>query len=123
MLVIDGEVFNVAIVDLGRNAEFLNKSAERLGDGDLEKELLGVFVNYDLEIGMTRDAVEYARLWDKLTEPVEYHEITVPTDIGDLTYTAYLSGVSDRVVRVTNGKTYWKGLKVRFISKKPTRKP
>jgi hypothetical protein len=46
-LTIDGEVYNVAVLTgLDRNADFLDKYAERTDDGDLKRELIGVYFNY-----------------------------------------------------------------------------
>lgn len=67
------------------------------------------------------DRTEYARLWDKLTEPVEFHEVTVPDEDGDYTFTAYFSNVADELLRKVAEKNYWKNLTVNFIAKKPAR--
>lgn len=64
---------------------------------------------------------EYARLWDKLTEPVEFHEVTVPDEDGDYTFTAYFSNVGDELLRKKAEKNYWKNLTVNFIAQKPAR--
>ena len=83
MIVIDGEQFKIDVLSVKRSADFLDKYAERLANGHLRRELIGVYFNYKLQFGPGLDRKEYARLWDKLTEPVEFHEVTVPDEDGD----------------------------------------
>ena len=78
MIVIDGEQFKIDVLSVKRSADFLDKYAERLANGHLRRELIGVYFNYKLQFGPGLDRKEYARLWDKLTEPEEFHEVTVP---------------------------------------------
>lgn len=99
MIVIDGEQFKIDVLSVKRSADFLDKYAERLANGHLRRELIGVYFNYKLQFGPGLDRKEYARLWDKLTEPVEFHEVTVPDEDGDYTFTAYFSNVGDELLR------------------------
>lgn len=122
MLIIDGESFPVeAIVELGRDAEFLYKYAERTESGNLESELIGVFINHSLKISGINDPVLYDRLYDKLTEPVERHSITVPGNNGAYTYDAYMGKVSDRLNLARDGVYHWGDLTVNFKAIKPAR--
>lgn len=75
MIVIDGEQFKIDVLSVKRSADFLDKYAERLANGHLRRELIGVYFNYKLQFGPGLDRKEYARLWDKLTEPVEFHGV------------------------------------------------
>ena len=121
MLHIDGIGYKIDVLSVKRTADFLDKYAERTENGDLERELIGVYFNYKLQLGPGIDRTEYARLWDKLTEPVEFHEVTVPDEDGDYTFTAYFSNVADELLRKVAEKNYWKNLTVNFIAKKPAR--
>ncbi len=121
MIVIDGDTFNIGVKSIKRKADFLDKYAERTENGDLQRELIGVYFNYELEFAPTNDVAEYARLWDKLTEPTEYHQVTVPDENGNYTFTAYFSGVGDEIRRIKAGQPYFQALKVNFISKSPAR--
>ncbi len=122
MVIIDSITYNVPVISIKRKADFLDKYADRNEDGDLLRGLLGVYFNYQLQLGSTTDTAEYARLWDKLTEPVEFHTVTVPDEAGDYTFTAYFAGVGDEIRKVTEAKNYWKNLTVNFIAKSPARK-
>lgn len=121
MLYIDGIGYKIDVLSVKRTADFLDKYAERTENGDLEHELIGVYFNYKLQLGPGVDRAEYARMWDKLTEPVEFHEVTVPDEDGDYTFTAYFSNVADELLRKVAEKNYWKNLTVNFIAKKPAR--
>ena len=121
MLYSDGIGYKIDVLSVKRTADFLDKYAERTENGDLERELIGVYFNYKLQLGPGIDRTEYARLWDKLTEPVEFHEVTVPDEDGDYTFTAYFSNVADELLRKVAEKNYWKNLTVNFIAKKPAR--
>ena len=121
MLYIDGIGYKIDVLSVKRTADFLDKYAERTENGDLERELIGVYFNYKLQLGPGIDRTEYARMWDKLTEPVEFHEVTVPDEDGDYTFTAYFSNVADELLRKVAEKNYWKNLTVNFIAKKPAR--
>lgn len=121
MLYIDGIGYKIDVLSVKRTADFLDKYAERTENGDLERELIGVYFNYKLQLGPGIDRTEYARLWDKLTEPVEFHEVTVPDEDGDYTFTAYFSNVADELLRKVAEKNYWKNLTVNFIAKNPAR--
>ena len=121
MLYIDGIGYKIDVLSVKRTADVLDKYAERTENGDLERELIGVYFNYKLQLGPGIDRTEYARLWDKLTEPVEFHEVTVPDEDGDYTFTAYFSNVADELLRKVAEKNYWKNLTVNFIAKKPAR--
>ena len=119
MIKIDGSTYNVPVISIKRTADFLDKFATRTENGDLQRELIGVYYNYQLQFGSTLDMDEYARLWSKLTEPIEFHTVTVPDESGDYTFTAYFAGVSDEMRRQTAAKNYWKNLTVNFIAKSP----
>jgi hypothetical protein len=135
MFSIDGVDYNIPVISLVRKADFLDKYAERTEDGNLHRELIGVYYNYQLKLGSSLNTVNYQALWLKLTEPVEFHDIIiVDSDGGEYTFTAYFSNVSDEYKRVIANpdfgnpgeeeyKSYFKNLTVNFIAKAPSRTP
>lgn len=122
MITIDGSAYQVPVVSLQRKGEFLDKYANRTEAGDLERELIGVYINYALRFGFTTDYQEYARLWEKVTEPVEFHTVTVPDAARDYTFTAYFSNISDELITRHEGVSYYGGMTVNFTAKSPARK-
>lgn len=120
MIKIDGQWYNVPVLSLNRKAEFLDKYAGRTEDGVLHRELIGVYYNFQLRLG-GGDTKEYARLWEKLTEPTEFHRVTVPGNGGGYSFTAYFSDIKDELRREYRGESYWCGLTVTFIAREPAR--
>ena len=120
-LEIDGETYNIPVyVSIKRNAEFLDKYAERTDDGDLKRELIGVYFNYkNIRFGRQKDSNynEYNRLYNKLTEAEEFHTIV----IANQSFRAYFANVSDEMYLFKNNKPYYKNLTVNFIAKTPAR--
>ena len=120
-LTIDGTIYNIKVkTGVKRNADFLDKYATRTDDGDLKRELIGVYFNYR-EIKFERQTDEnyneYLSLYNKLTEAEEYHQI----EIGGDEFTAYFSNVSDVMYVYKNGRPYFKDLTVNFTAKSPAR--
>lgn len=118
-IIIDGINYDIPILSIKRSADFLDKYAERTEDGVLHRELIGVYYNYQLQFGRTTNTTEYANLWNKLTEAVEFHTVTVPDESGDFTFTAYFANVSDELRKKAAAANFWQDLTVNFIAKSP----
>ncbi len=125
-LVVDSITYDVNIKIVKRKAESLDKYAERSEDGTLHRELIGVYFNYDLECGMSSHNVsDYAALYLKLTEPIEFHTITVPgAPSGYETFDCYFANIRDEVAHYQrNGIDYFRNLSFSVITQNPTRVP
>lgn len=128
---IDNENFSnvVKMISLERSAHFLDKYAKRNLKGVLARELIGVYVNYKLKVEMLDNMPEYHRLWNKLTEPVPYHTVTLPysgndSDTRTYTYVAYLADIKDEGFKIRDGEqSTFCGLEVEFIAKAPFKSP
>ena len=80
----------------------------------------GLAIN--MTFGDISDSSEYERLFDKLTEDTEFHTIVVPGTTGMYTYTAYITGVKDKLVKYqSDGKHRWGSLEASFTAKTPVR--
>ena len=122
-IIIDGLLYEVPVLSISRQAPVLDKSAERNILGDLTRELIGVYKNHRISFGAIVDPDLYYALYDKLTEPVPYHTVTLPDNGGTYSYTAYFASVEDEYKKFHNEKHTWKNLTVDFISKAPWRTP
>lgn len=122
---IDDVYFDVPMVSLKRNADFLDKYADRNEEGDLLRELIGVYYNYTLTVGTSSDFgdTDYDAFWDKMTEPVEFHEISIPTKTGYYTFNCYISSVSDEYKKILNNEAEFTGFTCKFTAKSPARRP
>jgi len=120
-IIIDGHQYNVGVyANIKESADFLDKYANRTDDGDLQRELIGVYFNFsDIKFEPQTDSNydEFERLWDKLTEPEEFHQIK----IANYEFRAYFNNVSRVLYGFKNNKAYKKDMTVNFTSKKPAR--
>lgn len=120
-LVIDGKKYNIEVyVGIKENADFLDKYANRTQDGDLKRELIGVYFNYsDITFEPQTDSNynEFEKLWNKLTEPEEFHTVK----IANFTFRAYFNSVSREIYMFKDNKAYKKNMTVSFTAKKPAR--
>lgn len=126
-ITIDGTVFAVPFSKVTRKANVLDKYANRTEDGDLKREVIGVYYNYEFEFGEFGDAPEdrklYRALWDKLTEPVQFHDVEIPDDEGSYTFKCYISSVEDTAKKIYKDHAVYNSLKCKFTAKKPARTP
>ena len=122
---IDGDYFDIPIVSIKRNADFLDKFAERVETGEIQRELIGVYFNYTMSVGKSSSFPDgvYKRFWNKVTEPVPFHIVLLPTDSGYYEYTAYISSVSDEYEKITQDSADYKGFTCKFTAKEPARRP
>lgn len=120
-LIIDGVEYKVHIAELKRRADILDKFAYRSEDGNLHREVIGTYHNYDLQIGTEHNKELYNRLFDVLSEPTAYHTVCLPHD--EVTYKAYCSSVQDTILRVEEDGTLYKGLSCKFTAIEPRRRP
>jgi len=124
LITIDGNTYDVPIVDIKITPESLDKYAERTADGELHRELIGVFDKYSVTFGKNiSNPSDYASLYAKLAEAVEYHTVILPTPTGTVTMTAYFASIGHTLYRVRGSSKYYRGLKVNIIPKSPQRTP
>lgn len=117
---IDGEYFDVPFASIKRTADFLDKYANRTEDGDLHRELIGVYYNYQCSFG-TMDTATHERLFNRLSEPEEFHTIELPHTTGTYTFRAYISSVSDEFLKIYEDRAEMQNLQCKFIAKQPAR--
>ena len=120
---IDGQHFNVPLVSVKRNFEFLDKYASRNEAGDMARELIGVFCNYTMNFGTIDDDDLYEKLIDKLTEPVAFHDFILPSTKKNYSFRGYISSLSDEMEKIERSTVKFKGLTCKYIAKAPFRKP
>ncbi len=120
-IVIDSIVYNIGVyADIKEVADFLDKYANRTDDGDLKRELIGVYFNFsDIKFEPQTDSNydEFERLWNKLTEPEEFHDVK----IANFEFRAYFNNVSRVIYGYSNNRAYRKDMTVNFTAKKPAR--
>ena len=124
-IMIDGIFFDIPMVSLKRTGDFLHKYAERNEAGTLMAELIGVYYNYTLTAGTSSDFgdTDYEAFWDKMTEPVEFHDISIPTKSGYYTFRGYISSVADEYKKILDNEAEFTGFTCKFTAQSPERTP
>lgn len=120
----DGKEYKVAITSLKRKGDLLDKYAYRSEDGELHREVIGTYYNYTLAVGVENDLDTYNELFNVLTEPTAYHEVTLPHD--NIKFHGYFGSVQDEIDRLNygnSGKTRYKGLTCNLVAVHPARRP
>jgi hypothetical protein len=124
LITIDGNTYDVPIVNIDISYETLDKYAERTSNGKLHREIIGVFAKYNVTFGISNaNPTDYANLLNKLTEPVEFHAVILPSQTGSVSGNFYFGTVSHTLYQVMGSNIYFKGLTVPIIPREPTRKP
>lgn len=121
-IIIDDIEYGVPVKKLTIKADALDKYAERTTDGDLHREMIGVYYNYEIEFASGyKFPSEYNALWKKITEAEEFHTITLWDEDGTHTFEGYFASPQNEMLRIKDGTTYWKSLSVSVVSKRPTK--
>lgn len=124
-ITVDNIHFDIPLVSLKRSADFLDKSAERTEDGDLKRELIGVYYNFTLTVGDSAafGDSDYNEFWNKMTEPVEFHDFVLPTGTGTYSFRGYISSVSDEYKKILDGEAEFSAFTCKMTAKQPARSP
>ena len=120
-IIIDGNQYNIGVyAGIKETADFLDNYANRTEDGDLKRDLIGVYFNFtDIKFEPQTESNydEFERLWNKLTEPEEFHTV----QIANFQFRAYFNNVSRVINDFRGGKAYKKDMTVNFTAKTPAR--
>ena len=73
MIRIDGVTYDVPVVSIQRNAELLDRMAERTEDGVLTRQVIGTYYNYTIEWGSIARTDVYNALYAVMTAPFPFH--------------------------------------------------
>ena len=123
---IDGIAYDVFVPEEGIKRGFSVTDTDNAGraiNGDMIRDIIGTFYNYTIDIYPKKDnPSDYWKLYNLLSAPKEYYELTVPFNGGWLMYKAYITNGQDVLKTMKNGNK-WRGLSVNFISMTPQWKP
>ena len=123
-LIIDGITYNIPLVSIKRNLDFLEKYAERSEDGDIQIETIGLYKNYTISIGLIEDAELYDQLIEHITDcEHRFHHVTLPDASKQFDFYGYFSSIKDEVEKVLENGAQYKGLSWNMRSKQPYKTP
>ncbi len=125
LFTVDGIAYDVIVPENGlkRKGSVLDgEKAGRLLSGSMERDIIGTYYNYTLQIETNRlNPAAYDALFEVLTAPVDYHMVSFPYGQDTLTFRAYVSNVEDTLKIIQNGVRYWGDVSVNFVAMDPAR--
>ena len=121
---IDGVGFDVGVKSLKRLGAVLDTSQSgRSKAGKMSREIIGTYYNFTMDISQkVANYIEYDRLYYALTAPKDSHDIVIPYGQDTLSFKAYVSRVSDKLIKVNDQMAHWGELTVNFIAMAPARR-
>ena len=122
---VDGQQFNIAVINLERSATLRGGDNEGTAiSGRKIRDLTGTYYDYKMTLG-TRDmgGQDYDSLYEILTAPVDSHNVVMPYGQTTLTFEAYIEEVNDSLKRMGDAKNLWGYLEVTFTATRPQRIP
>ena len=127
MIVVDGKTYDVSVVEVNLDTNFIYKYATRNENYDLLYELGGVFFNQSITFGIGKSNSDFSELWDILSDKSSIdagtgHNVQIWTPMGKMTFLMYPDTISVKLVREKGTSTWWSGMSVKFIGVKPARK-
>lgn len=124
---VDGvEYSKIHVMSLKRSFSVLDgENAGRTMDGAMQRDIIGTYYNYSLEIDpYDSDPEEYDSFWETISAPENDHQVVFPYGSkGTISYRAYASVGEDELYDIINGYNRWNNLTVNFISMDPQRRP
>lgn len=124
ILQIGTQKFTVGLVKLNRNFRIDEKYRVTTEDGQVHREIRGIYTDYALEIGDV-DQTQYDALIEALTSDEESQTVTLPYGrSGTVTFQAAFESISDGVTYIYededgNDVNFWDGLTVTFTAFTP----
>lgn len=97
LIQIDGNKFEVRLSKISRKADILDKYARRTMSGDLEREIIGTYFNYNVEFAFCDEPLKYLKLWNIIIKPQTFHNITIVHTTAYISFRGYISNVKDNV--------------------------
>lgn len=126
MFTIDGITYNV-FCDIERQVEIKGSdlSGMLLNKRNF-KDVLGSYIQYTVSMAIpVTEMAAYAELYEKLTDPVATHQITMPYNNTMITFDGTIETVSDRYFNKSNdiSKGVWRGTQFTAIGATPIKLP
>lgn len=122
---VDGKEFrHIHVVSVKRSFAVLDgENADRTMDGAMQRDIIGTYYNYSLEIDPEdSDPAEYDEFYETISAPVNSHQVTFPYGRDVLTFSAYVANGEDELFDASGGNR-WNDLSINFVAMKPQRRP
>lgn len=125
MIVVDGKNYNVKVIEVNLDIDFLYKYAERTENFDMQYELGAVYYNQSLKFGVENsDNQDFVNLIKLLSTKSKIdggtgHNVQIWTPFGKITFLMYPNKLTMKLNQEKHGKTWWSDASVKFIAVKP----
>lgn len=127
MITVDGKEFDVDVIDIGLDVEFVYKFAERTENFEMQYELGAVYYNQSLTFGTScTDNQDFKNLFSLLSTKSRIdagtgHNVVLWTPLGRMSFLMYPNKLSMKMLHneLSRGSTWWNGFTVNFIALKP----
>ena len=130
MFILDGIEYGVdvdiKVDELERSFEKLSTDKSgRVQSGKMYISLIGTFYNYKMTVrrGLNCSLDEYEKFFEHLSAPVAFNTLTVPYGQATMTFEAYITKGSQKLVRAAKNEHYWGPISLSFIAREPQRIP
>ena len=122
-ITVDGVTYpHIHVTDIGRNFSVLDgDGAGRVKTGGMVRAVIGTFYNYSFTIdadGATPE--EYDSFYEVISSPEDSHSIVVPYAQRTLTFNAYITNGSDKLLDMGQANR-WGNLTINIIAMAPQR--
>lgn len=125
-ITVDSVSYNVRLPYPGMQRSFELVSGRNAGtmvNQRIERDIVGTRYSYSLQIEPDpAHRADYDSLFQVLSAPVAYHEITVPYGQTTMTFNAAVSGGSDNYQGMIGTEKVWKGMTIQFTPIEPQRR-
>ncbi len=89
---------------------------------DYFNDVQGIWMEYDVTIAVPFGSEDdYYTIYETLTQPVDGHLFVLPYNNSEITVTARVLSVADALVRMPEGKNYWKGTTFKIVANHPSK--
>lgn len=125
-MTLDGRTYpNIHVVSLKRSFSVLDgENAGRVMTGTMERDIIGTYYNYSCEFDADdADLAEYDDFYERLSAPVDSHDLTFPYGQSILSFRAYVSNGEDELLAMFENSNKWGALSINFVAMDPARRP
>lgn len=120
MITIDGEKFKVGIVKIERKTRIEKELKGTTLDGVSHYEIIGTYFDYIVTINTKAIYItEYDRLFEKVTEPVESHQVSIPYNQEQINIRANITISNTSIIHNFKNFRRWGEMKITFTSLEP----
>lgn len=125
-IVINGVSYpHIHVLSIKRSFSVLDgPNAGRVMTGRMERDVIGTFYNYSMEIDASEsDPAEYDSFYELISTPQNSMTVTVPYGQSTITFEAYVANGDDNLDLIGAAANRWGDLTVNFVAMDPQRRP